>query len=125
MWVLQQDDKATGRWDNLTSGTVTRRLLSQQGREVFLEAKAAEAAEKEARFARGEEKRSDKDVMEWAGRPKGFTVQAERLHLNRRRARRRTFKEQLAVSKPRWQQERAERQRLTSEMLKQLRGADA
>ncbi|TXT08959.1 hypothetical protein VHUM_02433 [Vanrija humicola] len=118
MWVLQDGGVAGTRWDNLTSGTVTARLLQRQGHEVVLEAAAQKAAEREARFESGEETRSDKDVMAWADRPKGFTVTAERLHLNRRRARRRDFKEVHAAAKA---AERAETEALTRELVEKLR----
>ncbi|WOO81110.1 uncharacterized protein LOC62_03G004640 [Vanrija pseudolonga] len=122
MWVLQDDGKSAARWSNLTSGTVTRRILSQQGHEVQLEAKAAAEAARQAKFASGEEQRSDKDVIAWDARPKGFTVTAERLHLNRRRARRREFKEEHAARKA---EERVGHAQLAAEMLEKLRVAKA
>ncbi|KAL1411481.1 hypothetical protein Q8F55_002442 [Vanrija albida] len=119
MWVLQTEGDAQRRWDALTSGTVTRRLLSEAGLEVALEAKAAKKAAREAAFARGEAERTDKEVMAWEGRPKGFTVRAERLHLNRRRQRRRDFKEEHAASRA---AERDAAANMAKELLAELRG---
>lgn len=118
VWRLDTDGWRNEKWDTITSADLSEQDLSRQGWEVAQILQAEKRAAREAALNAGEEERTEREVMQWAGRPKGVSTPLERLHLNTRRARNRPEKEQRRVS-----HEQARRE--AEEMARKVLAAEA
>lgn len=115
MWVLQDKPSLEERWARVTDPNVDVRTMMEVGGEVGREIEAKRVAAKESAFRSGKVERKEREILLWKDRPAGFTTSLERKHLNTRRARRRTFKEELAAERL---AEREEAERLAGSALK-------
>lgn len=93
-WEVVDDAITKPMWDRLILSPVDERVLSELGAEVARARAAERRAERDALFAAGKETRTERDIWEWDGRPKGITTPLERTHLNKRRSRARPAKEE-------------------------------
>lgn len=99
MWVVQEAPTLAPRWERMTSPELEPRTMMEVGAEARVSREAYAAKLKAGAMKRGQVERTERDIMAWAGRPAGITTSLERKHLSVRRARRRTFKEELAVER--------------------------
>lgn len=98
MWELDTSDWRAEKWDNLVRPDLTEADLAAQGGAVKALRAELEQAAREAEFAAGTAERTQREAIAWPQRPKGITYPLERVHLNRRRARNRTAKEERAAA---------------------------
>lgn len=97
MWELDESGWRSEKWDNLARSDLSEADLSAQGWAVKQIQAAEKAAAREAEFAAGTAERTQRETIAWPGRPRGISMPLERTHLNTRRARNRTHKEERTV----------------------------
>lgn len=97
MWELDTSGWRGDKWANLERADLSEADLSAQGWAVKQLQAAEAAAARDAEFAAGTAERTPREQMAWAGRTPGVSLPLERVHLNTRRARNRTHKEERAL----------------------------